>query len=247
MHFTNMVKFFIILVCSVLFCNFISCKQNDSSSFEEEENYNEPDNTISVVKITDIETLKSLFSMIDVINANNTARVTCGDENWNGFYSGDAASQKGVFVSGESEKTTRIVELSAYSIGKHEVTQELYGAVMGKNPSYCRANARYPLLELEEEGEDKNRPVENVSWYDAVAFCNELTKLLDSENECVYYSDKECQTVYTEGNKIFYNPEKKAIDFQLRRSGSLPLAEEMLKSQPLNTLMLEGNQESATL
>ena len=38
-----------------------------------------------------------------------------------------------------------------------EVPQSLYKAVMGENPSYFK---------------DDNRPVENVSWYDAIMFCN---------------------------------------------------------------------------
>ena len=48
-----------------------------------------------------------------------------------------------------------------YSILKTEVTQELYEFVMGKNPSYF--------------GGEKNLPVEKVSWYDAVVFCNKLS------------------------------------------------------------------------
>ncbi len=42
-----------------------------------------------------------------------------------------------------------------------EVTQELYESVMGKNPSKFKA---------------KNRPVETVSWYDAIYFCNKLSE-----------------------------------------------------------------------
>lgn len=49
-----------------------------------------------------------------------------------------------------------------YSILKTEVTQELYEFVMGKNPSYF--------------GGEKNLPVEKVSWYDAVRFCNKLSE-----------------------------------------------------------------------
>jgi formylglycine-generating enzyme required for sulfatase activity len=47
-------------------------------------------------------------------------------------------------------------------IGKYEVTQGEYVSLMSKNPS------RF-------SGED-NRPVEKLSWFEAMAYCNELTK-----------------------------------------------------------------------
>lgn len=50
-----------------------------------------------------------------------------------------------------------------YSIGKTEVTCELYEAVMGENPSAFA------------EG---NFPVETVNWYDCIVFCNKLSLLL---------------------------------------------------------------------
>ena len=85
---------------------------------------------------------------------------------WDGSY------DKGVFVKG------RTVKLSAFEIGMYEVTQELYKAVMTGNKDNISATpSSFPR---------DNSPVENVSWYDAVYFCNELTKKTMSADDCVY-------------------------------------------------------------
>jgi DNA-binding ferritin-like protein len=49
-----------------------------------------------------------------------------------------------------------------FAIGKYEVTQELYEAVTGKNPSRFK-------------GRPQN-PVEMVNWYEAVEFCKKLSE-----------------------------------------------------------------------
>ena len=61
-----------------------------------------------------------------------------------------------------------IITLSAFKIGKFEVTQEQYQAVMGTNPSYY--NSRPAVGEVQNK-----RPVERVTWFDAVEFCNKLS------------------------------------------------------------------------
>jgi len=53
------------------------------------------------------------------------------------------------------------VTLSDFYMGKYEVTQAEYKAIMGNNPSYFKGD---------------NLPVEKVSWYDAVEFCNKLSE-----------------------------------------------------------------------
>ena len=53
-----------------------------------------------------------------------------------------------------------------YSVMKTEVTQKLYESIMGKNPSVFKG---------------ENNPVENVSWYDAIEFCNALSEYLGYE------------------------------------------------------------------
>ena len=67
--------------------------------------------------------------------------------------------------------TEGIQTINAYMIGKYEVTQDLYMVVMGANPSYFKDTP----IDGEIQG---NRPVENVSWFDAICFCNKLSILM---------------------------------------------------------------------
>lgn len=69
------------------------------------------------------------------------------------------------------------VSLSAYYIGEMEVTQELWQAVMGVNPSSFKDSVK--------------NPVEQVSWYDCVEFCNELTSEIMGKEHCVYKINEE--------------------------------------------------------
>ena len=84
------------------------------------------------------------------------------------------------------------VNLTAYKIGETEVTQELFNAVMGANPSFFdnTQNKTWPLDEERDrtyittpfEGEEHSkRPVEHLSWFQAVAFCNKLSLLCGRE------------------------------------------------------------------
>ena len=56
-----------------------------------------------------------------------------------------------VFIKG------RTVEIWAKWCSDHEVTQAEYQSIMGENPSKFSGS---------------NKPVENVSWYDAIMYCN---------------------------------------------------------------------------
>ena len=66
--------------------------------------------------------------------------------------------QMGSIDGGDDEKPVHVVTLDAFEINATEITQGKYKEIMGENPSYF-------------SGSD-NLPIENVSWYDAVKFCN---------------------------------------------------------------------------
>ena len=60
-----------------------------------------------------------------------------------------------------------------FYMGVHEVTQDEYEKVVGSNPS---ADSKTGVGRLRVEGQDTSKfPVENVSWYDAIEFCNKLS------------------------------------------------------------------------
>ena len=70
------------------------------------------------------------------------------------------------------EGPQRQVTLSAFRMGRYEVTQELYMAVMDTNPS------RFNGSEEPAAGEaQRRRPVETVTWFDAIEFCNKLSEI----------------------------------------------------------------------
>ena len=77
------------------------------------------------------------------------------------FTMGTTAEQGG--EADDDEKPTHQVTLSSYAIGKHEVTQALWQAVMGGNPSKFKGN--------------NLRPVECVSWGDCQEFISKLNSI----------------------------------------------------------------------
>ena len=100
---------------------------------------------------------------------------------------------------GYAQYTTPVhqVTLQAFDIGKYEVTQAQYQAVMGVNPSYFQGTS-YPNT--------GNNPVEQVSWYDARAFCTALSALtgrtftLPSEAQWEYACRAGTTTLYSYGD-----------------------------------------------
>jgi formylglycine-generating enzyme required for sulfatase activity len=64
---------------------------------------------------------------------------------------------------------------NGYWIGETELTQELWTAVMGSNPSHFQGDT--PNKKVVDGEIQEKRPVENVNWYEVLVFCNKLSIL----------------------------------------------------------------------
>ena len=105
-----------------------------------------------------------------------TGGTTSGsiEPNPEGFVKIPTASIKGteswtpeskVFVSG------RKLEIASFYMSDHEVTRGEYKAVMGIDPSTAKAYDKDGNM-LTGDDNVKNNPVNNISWYDALVYCN---------------------------------------------------------------------------
>lgn len=77
----------------------------------------------------------------------------------------------GMFRVGDELSGIREAVVSDFFISNIPVTQQIYEFVAGLNPSKMK---------------DSNKPVESVSWYDAVIFCNKLS---------LCYNKKPCYSI----------------------------------------------------
>ena len=126
---------------------------------------------LNAVKLNDISWIvngqKSSYDLAKVkllgLNENCASNIVS-------YFKGFLASREMVYVEGgtfqmgsnvdDGSKPIHNVTVSSFYICKTEVTQAQWKYVMGNNPSSC-------------VGESK--PVDKVSWYDAIVYCNRLS------------------------------------------------------------------------
>jgi formylglycine-generating enzyme len=77
------------------------------------------------------------------------------------FSMGNTATFSGIFSTYELPVHSVLISRD-FLMGKYEVTQKQYFSIMGSNPSYNKGD---------------NLPVEKVSWYDAVEYCNKRSDI----------------------------------------------------------------------
>lgn len=99
------------------------------------------------------------------------------------FHMGSPVTEAERARGGQDERQHEVTISRGFWMGKHEVTQEEYLAVVGTNPSYFR-NGIQPTAEPETgiagmEGpvtDELRHPVETVTWYEASDYCTLITE-----------------------------------------------------------------------
>jgi len=120
----------------------------------------------------------------EVLNIPTMIKVTADDRDISGI-EGMVFVQGGTFEMGDhfnegssDELPVHEITLNSFYIGQYEVTQGEYESVMGSNP----ANGY---------GVGENYPIYNVTWYDAVEYCNVLS-IQYGRTPCYDLSDWSC-------------------------------------------------------
>ena len=122
-------------------------------------------------------TVKANDLTIDGVKIPDSGLITIPSGTVTGGTSNTINGYSGVFsVEG------RNLDIPAFEMGQYEVTQRLYKAVMAGDanadaePSYCQdKNTNYVYSDANADEKDL-RPVEGVTWFDAVYFCNKLSE-----------------------------------------------------------------------
>lgn len=101
------------------------------------------------------------------------------------------SNEKSMAIGEDNNKPQHRVSIQSFAMGKYEVTQEQWHAVMGNNPSSHKG---------------RKLPVENVSWDDALLFVQKLSQItgskyrLPAEAEWEYAARAGSTTIYPWGN-----------------------------------------------
>ena len=153
--------------------NLFSGKQNQTSISDTPtpENIPTPENTTSSnnLKTFSFEVV-STNATGNIINRRNESAKYFAEDLGNGVTLEMVEIPGGTFIMGSpeseagrysNESPQHQVIVPSFFLGKYPLTQAQYQAIMGVNPSSFQGN---------------NRPVESVSWDDAVTFCEKLSQ-----------------------------------------------------------------------
>lgn len=106
----------------------------------------------------------------------------------------------------ENDEVEHTVTVGSFYIDKYEMTQKEYSEIMGVNPSSFNGD---------------NRPVEMVSWYDAIAFCNALS---EKENLTPAYTVNGNDVVWNKDANGYRLPTETEWEFACRAGTTSPFS-----------------------
>jgi len=120
----------------------------------------------------------------------------------------------GTFLNTKSNYYGKNITISNFYIGRYKVTQNKWIKVMGSNPSEFKGD---------------NLPVETVSWYDCIEYCNK--KSIKEDLKPYYKIDKNKKDPNNENNiddikwTVMINAGADGYRFRVKRSGNMLQAE----------------------
>lgn len=179
----------------------IGTLKNDKKNLEESIQIQRVDDAAKMIEISSLNQKNSLLKVqlaninipqllnIDTVNLPNNVKLEMVLIPSGKFTMGSPISE----VGREFETQHEVTITKPYYMGKYEVTQEQWKAVMGTNPSFTKGG---------------KLPVTDVSWHDSQEFIKKLNKetgygfRLPSEAEWEYACRAGTKTAYSFGDRI---------------------------------------------
>ncbi|MCL2416725.1 MAG: SUMF1/EgtB/PvdO family nonheme iron enzyme [Bacteroidales bacterium] len=114
----------------------------------------------------------------------------------------------------DDEKPIHKVILDDFYMCRYQVTQKKWKEIMGNSPSwFSKEGGGKDKIKNLDEAELSNLPVECISWYDAIEFCNKLSKKYGLDE---YYSIDEREITINFGAKGFRLPTEAEWEYAAR-------------------------------
>lgn len=128
-------------------------------------------------------------------------------------------------IGGDSERPQHDVIVPSFYIGKYQITQAQWQAVIVKNPSYFKG--------------DQNLPVETVSWNEAKDFCKKISQMTGKEYRLP--SEAEWEYACRAGTTGDYAGELDAMGWYKQNSGDKTQTVEQKKANAFGLYVMHGN------
>ena len=109
-------------------------------------------------------------------------------------------------------ETQHEVRLDSFQISSTPLTQAQYKAIMGENPSHFQG-----------KGDDyENRPVEKVTWHEAMDFCNKLSEMAKGKGKFTLPTEAQWEYACRAGTTTPFNTGDNLTTDQANYNGNYP-------------------------